>query len=130
MAIVFFVIWSWTYLSFNTLSSVVILSFDVIVETFCRLAHYCGSVANSVSTKGEGSDPGNIMNVRFFAAKIAKEKSKFNATFTAYRTLNPSSDGKIIFNVLFSNLLTWTHNLVINGNSLLVIWNKSSASLL
>ncbi|XP_048000820.1 neuropilin and tolloid-like protein 2 [Leguminivora glycinivorella] len=64
-----------------------------------KLAFYCGSVANPVTTKAEdeGLGPSNIMFVRMFATTKAKA-SKFMAHFTSFRTLkgdqscDPSSE--------------------------------------
>lgn len=57
------------------------------------MAEYCGSVANSVTTKDKN---GNIMYVRLYVSKEAKNGTSFNATFNAYRTLDPAKDGKKI----------------------------------
>ncbi|XP_047035217.1 uncharacterized protein LOC124641232 [Helicoverpa zea] len=58
-------------------------------EMDTNLAEYCGSVANSVTTKD-----GNVMYVRMFVAKDAQEETKFIATFNAYRTLGSGTDDK------------------------------------
>ncbi|CAH0403178.1 unnamed protein product [Chilo suppressalis] len=75
----------------------VIQVFGSELEYSARLAHYCGSVANSVTTKdsegGKGKDKGNLMYVRFFASMTAKD-SQFNASYTAFRTLDPNKDEK------------------------------------
>ncbi|CAK1543630.1 unnamed protein product [Leptosia nina] len=71
--------------------------FGYILEYESKLAHYCGSVANAVTTKGDGSkskeDRGNIMYVRLFTSKVGKTSS-FQATFTAFRSLDPNKDEK------------------------------------
>ncbi|XP_041978307.1 neuropilin and tolloid-like protein 1 [Aricia agestis] len=73
--------------------------FDYTLEYQSKLAHYCGSVANAVNTKGvEGGkggkdEKGNIMYVRLYASKAGRS-SQFNATFTAYRSLDPNKDEK------------------------------------
>ncbi|XP_063388291.1 neuropilin and tolloid-like protein 2 [Cydia fagiglandana] len=53
-----------------------------------KLAFYCGSVANPVTTKVEddGLGPSNVMYVRMFATNKAKA-SHFQAHFTSFRTL-------------------------------------------
>ncbi|XP_022116781.2 uncharacterized protein LOC110994426 [Pieris rapae] len=75
----------------------VVQVFGYILEYESRLAHYCGSVANPVTTKGDGTkgkgDRGNIMYVRLFTSKAGK-KSSFQATYTAYRSLDPTKDEK------------------------------------
>ncbi|KAJ8710371.1 hypothetical protein PYW07_009737 [Mythimna separata] len=50
-----------------------------------KLAEYCGSVANPVTTLSETN--GNIMYVRMYATKEARTNTTFNATFNAYRRL-------------------------------------------
>ncbi|XP_063542745.1 uncharacterized protein LOC134751291 [Cydia strobilella] len=61
-----------------------------------KLAFYCGSVANPVTTKveDEGLGPSNVMYVRMFATNKAKA-SHFQAHFTSFRTLkgDESCDG-------------------------------------
>ncbi|XP_073962652.1 neuropilin and tolloid-like isoform X2 [Choristoneura fumiferana] len=49
-----------------------------------KLAYYCGLVANQVTTK---DDIGNVMYVRMFAAKSARDKSKLIANYISVRTL-------------------------------------------
>ncbi|XP_045505599.1 neuropilin and tolloid-like protein 1 [Colias croceus] len=77
---------------------------DNVVEVFgytleyeARLAHYCGSVANAITTKDDTNkgkeDKGNIMYVRLFTSKAGRGSS-FNATFTAFRSLDPNRDEK------------------------------------
>ncbi|KAL4705465.1 hypothetical protein ACJJTC_007037, partial [Scirpophaga incertulas] len=67
--------------------------FGAKTEDSSRLAHYCGLVANPVSTKDDDRGAvGNIIHIRFFVSLASLEKSTFNATFTAYRTLDPSKD--------------------------------------
>ncbi|KAM3955492.1 neuropilin and tolloid-like [Aphomia sociella] len=74
----------------------VVQVFGSILEYDSKLAHYCGSMANSVSTKGsegKGSkDKGNLMYVRMYVSKSAKASTSFNATFTAFKTLDPNKD--------------------------------------
>lgn len=62
-----------------------------------RLAEYCGSVANSVTTKDRN---GNVMYVRLYVAKDARKDTSFKATFNAYRTLDANSDGEWDFIVV------------------------------
>ncbi|XP_026728615.1 neuropilin and tolloid-like protein 2 [Trichoplusia ni] len=62
-------------------------------EMDSKLAEYCGSVANSVTTKDKN---GNIMYVRLYVSKEAKNGTSFNATFNAYRTLDPAKDDKCL----------------------------------
>ncbi|XP_050673102.1 neuropilin and tolloid-like protein 1 [Leptidea sinapis] len=77
----------------------VVQVFGSVLEYEARLAHYCGSVANPVTTKGaEGSksgvdDNGNIMYIRLYVSKAGRG-SLFNATYTAYRSLDPNKDEK------------------------------------
>nr|XP_026499988.1 uncharacterized protein LOC113403619 [Vanessa tameamea] len=70
--------------------------FGYKLEYDARLAFYCGSVANPITTidehKDGSEDRSNIMYVRLYASKSGK-KSNFNATFTAYRSLDTSKDG-------------------------------------
>lgn len=59
-----------------------------------RLAYYCGSIANPVTTKDtEGNEKGNIMHVRLYATSSGKN-SDFSARYTAFRSLDPNRDGK------------------------------------
>ncbi|CAH0717621.1 unnamed protein product, partial [Brenthis ino] len=64
------------------------------LEYDARLAFYCGSVANPVTTKdSDANDPDsqiNIMYVRLYATVSPTIK----ANFTAYRTVDPSKDDK------------------------------------
>ncbi|KAJ8710367.1 hypothetical protein PYW07_009733 [Mythimna separata] len=60
-------------------------------ELDSKLAEYCGSVANSVTTKDRN---GNKMYVRLYATKEARGNTNFNATFNAYRTLDANGDDK------------------------------------
>ncbi|XP_059055797.1 neuropilin and tolloid-like protein 1 [Achroia grisella] len=74
----------------------VIQVFGSVLEFDAKLAHYCGSMANSVQTKGRDSkgvgDDGNLMYVRMYASKAAKTATNFTATFTAFKTLDPNID--------------------------------------
>ncbi|XP_052759575.1 neuropilin and tolloid-like protein 1 [Galleria mellonella] len=76
----------------------VIQVFGSVLEYDAKLAHYCGSMANSVQTKGRDSkgvgDDGNLMYVRLYASKAAKAGTNFSATYTAFRTLDPNKDDK------------------------------------
>ncbi|KAG6457101.1 neuropilin and tolloid-like protein 2 [Manduca sexta] len=72
----------------------VIQVFGSVLELDSKLAHYCGSMANSVTTKDDGKGPTNIMHVRLYASKTAKDKTSFNANFTSYRTMDPGKDDK------------------------------------
>ncbi|XP_013137870.1 PREDICTED: uncharacterized protein LOC106102829 isoform X1 [Papilio polytes] len=59
-----------------------------------RLAYYCGSIANPVTTKDtEGNEKGNIMHVRLYATSSGKN-SDFSARYTAFRSLDPNRDEK------------------------------------
>ncbi|KAJ0171341.1 hypothetical protein K1T71_012891 [Dendrolimus kikuchii] len=72
--------------------------FGAVLELDAILIQYCGSMANLVSTKDSPNhdEPSNVMHVRLFEARTARENSKektsINASYTAYRTLNPNSD--------------------------------------
>ncbi|XP_075985436.1 neuropilin and tolloid-like [Anticarsia gemmatalis] len=66
----------------------VIQVFGSVLELDAKLIQYCGSVAGSVTTS---EDPGNIMYLRLYASKAAKN-STFRATYNAFRTLNPKVD--------------------------------------
>ncbi|XP_028172948.1 neuropilin and tolloid-like protein 1 isoform X1 [Ostrinia furnacalis] len=68
----------------------VIQVFGSVLEYHAKLAQYCGSVANSVTSLG------NEMYIRYFASLTARaaKKGGFNATFTAFRSLNPNKDDK------------------------------------
>ncbi|KAL0861374.1 hypothetical protein ABMA27_008922 [Loxostege sticticalis] len=70
----------------------VIQVFGSVLEYKEKLAHYCGSVANSVTSTG------NEMYIRYFASITARQSKKttFNATFTAFRSLDPSKEEKCI----------------------------------
>ncbi|XP_072948150.1 uncharacterized protein Neto [Epargyreus clarus] len=69
----------------------VIQVFGYILEQEAMLGHFCGSVANSITTKGEGGkgDKGNIMYIRMYTSNTGKG-SYFSATYTAFRTLDPT----------------------------------------
>ncbi|XP_026316498.1 uncharacterized protein LOC113227727 [Hyposmocoma kahamanoa] len=54
-----------------------------------RLAIYCGSVANAVNSQD------NIMYIRMYTSKTAEKGSTFNATFNAYRQLDPNKDNDV-----------------------------------
>ncbi|CAG9131171.1 unnamed protein product [Plutella xylostella] len=72
----------------------VVQVFGAVLEAQSSLANYCGSMANSVTTKGDTKeDNGNIMHVRFFATKKARS-SVFKGNFTAFRSLDPNKDEK------------------------------------
>lgn len=62
-----------------------------------RFEHYCGSMANPVTSRegknGEGEEFSNIMHVRMYATRNGNVK--INATFTAFRQLNPNNNGKL-----------------------------------
>ncbi|XP_061724295.1 uncharacterized protein LOC133530402 [Cydia pomonella] len=78
-----------------------------------KLAFYCGSVANPVTTKVEddGLGPSNVMYVRMFATNKAKA-SHFQAHFTSFRTLK--GDGKFIllgFFVIIMETVTASHRI-------------------
>ncbi|GBP49802.1 Neuropilin and tolloid-like protein 2 [Eumeta japonica] len=53
-----------------------------------KIAMYCGSVANPKTTKGSEKDNGNVLLVRLYLENEAKDNFDFNATYTAFRTLN------------------------------------------
>ncbi|CAB3232449.1 unnamed protein product, partial [Arctia plantaginis] len=68
----------------------VIQVFGSVIELDSKLAQYCGSVANSVTTK----DPdGNIMHVRFYASQLSKVKSLIKASFNPFRMVNQAIEG-------------------------------------
>ncbi|XP_034826329.1 uncharacterized protein [Maniola hyperantus] len=69
--------------------------FGSVLEFDEKLVHYCGSVANPVTTKDsgkDGEDHSNVMHVRLYAARNGAVK--INATFTAFRTLNANNNEK------------------------------------
>ncbi|XP_052744075.1 uncharacterized protein LOC112042994 [Bicyclus anynana] len=73
--------------------------FGSVLEFDEKLVHYCGSVANPVTTKdsskdSDSADQGNVMHVRLYAARSGVVK--INATFTAFRTLNPNNNEKCV----------------------------------
>ncbi|KPJ20481.1 Neuropilin and tolloid-like protein 2 [Papilio machaon] len=68
--------------------------FGYKTEEKYRLAYYCGSIANPVTTKDtEGNEKGNIMHVRLYATSSGKN-SEFSARYTAFRSLDPNRDEK------------------------------------
>ncbi|KAH9632646.1 hypothetical protein HF086_008473, partial [Spodoptera exigua] len=76
----------------NECNENIIQVFETVHEELdSKLAEYCGSVANSVTTKDRN---GNVMYVRLYVAKDARKETSFKATFNAFRTLDANSDGK------------------------------------
>ncbi|CAH1640823.1 unnamed protein product [Spodoptera littoralis] len=76
----------------NECNENIIQVFETVHEELdSKLAEYCGSVANSVTTKDRN---GNVMYVRLYVAKDARKDTSFKATFNAYRTLDANSDDK------------------------------------
>ncbi|XP_053618177.1 uncharacterized protein LOC128679766 [Plodia interpunctella] len=80
----------------NACEENVVQVFGAVIEFDAKLAHYCGSIANSVTTKFDStkvpSDEGNIMHVRLYASKVAREDTDFIAQYTVFRTLDPSDE--------------------------------------
>lgn len=72
----------------------VIQVFGTVVEMDKKLAAYCGSMAYSVTTKDENGDPGNVMKIRLHLSKDGYNATHFNATYVAFKTLDPNKDDK------------------------------------
>lgn len=76
---------------------------------YFRIAQYCGSVANSVTTKDPG---GNIMHVRFYASQLSKGPSTFKASFNPFRMVNQAVEGgklENIINFIVPQLIQFTY---------------------
>ncbi|XP_060807269.1 neuropilin and tolloid-like protein 2 [Amyelois transitella] len=80
----------------NACEDNVVQVFGSVIEFDAKLAHYCGSIANSVTTKTDTTktpnDEGNVMHVRLYASKSAKDETKFTAHYTVFRTLDSTNE--------------------------------------
>ncbi|XP_053618400.1 uncharacterized protein LOC128679918 isoform X2 [Plodia interpunctella] len=76
----------------NSCKDNVVQVFGSILEFDSKLAHFCGSIAESVTTIVDSSkgEEGNVMNVRFYTSKASKESQKFTAQYTVFRKLDTS----------------------------------------
>ncbi|KAJ2938896.1 hypothetical protein O0L34_g17706 [Tuta absoluta] len=72
--------------------------YGYIMEEDKNLDRFCGSAANALSTRPEGkpnpANRGNVMYVHIYMSQKAYEATKINATYTAFRTLDPMKDEK------------------------------------